>query len=104
MGRGNPKKAISQSTTPREKNQNSSPAQSRSATVARAKEVKKVWLRTAQSGRRKSAKMNFTQFVGTMSGANSAALGLVGTTKGMTLTRRRVDLRLAGRRMTRRAA
>jgi len=39
-----------------------------------------------------------------MSGANSAALCLVGTTKGMTLTRRRVDLRLAGRRMTRRAA
>jgi len=43
--------------------------QSRSETVARANEVKNVWLRMAQIGRRKSATMNLTHFVGTISGA-----------------------------------
>src|SRR4029434_1354099 len=88
IGRGRPKKAINQSTAPNEKNQNSSPAQSRSATVARANEVKNVWLRTAQIGRKKSATMNLTHFVGTISGADTGALRRVGTTCGMTLTRR----------------
>src|SRR5205814_10518764 len=64
IGRGKPKKAINQSTAPNEKNQNSSPAQSRCVTVARAKTVKNVWLSTAQNGRRKMAMTNFTQRVG----------------------------------------
>src|SRR5436190_10220569 len=64
IGRGKPTKAISQRIAPNEKNQNSSPAQSRWVTVARAKTVKNVWLRIAQSGRRKIATTNFTQRVG----------------------------------------
>src|SRR5438045_2498479 len=63
-GRGKPTKAISHRMAPNEKNQNSSPAQSLCVTVARAKTVKNVWLRMAQSGRRKIATTNFTHRVG----------------------------------------
>src|SRR5437899_135939 len=72
MGRGRPKNAITHSTAPSEKNQNSSPAQSRCVTVARAKAVKNVCVRIAQIGRRKIAKTNFTQRVGTSSGSDAA--------------------------------
>src|ERR1044071_10419257 len=71
IGRGRPKKAISHRTAPNEKNQNSSPAQKRCVTVARAKAVKNVWLRIAQIGNRKIAKTNFTQRVGTVSGSDT---------------------------------
>ena len=53
IGRGKPKKAINQSTAPNEKNQNSSSAQSRCVTVARAKTVKNVWERIRQIGNKK---------------------------------------------------
>src|SRR5206468_8839253 len=72
IGRGRPKKAISHSTAPNEKNQNSSPAHSRCVTVARANTVKNVWVRTPHIGNRKIAKMNFTHFVGTVSGSDAA--------------------------------
>src|SRR4029079_4720065 len=72
MGRGRPKKAISHSTAPNEKNQNSSPAHNRCVTVARANAVKNVCVRTPQSGRSKIPTTNFTHFVGTVSGSDSA--------------------------------
>src|SRR6476620_12284434 len=72
MGRGNPKKAINHSTAPNEKNQNSSPVHNRCVTVARANTVKKVCVRTLHIGSRKIAKINFTHFVGTVSGSDSA--------------------------------
>ena len=71
MGRGRPKNAIIHSTAPSEKNQNSSPAQRRCVTVARAKAVKNVWVRIAQIGSRKIAKINFTQRVGTVSSSDA---------------------------------
>src|SRR6266567_6110689 len=77
IGRGRPKKAISHSTAPNEKNQNSSPAHNRCVTVARANTVKNVWVRTPQIGSRKTAIINFTQFVGTVSGSD-AAMKLLG--------------------------
>ena len=40
--------------------------------MARAKAVKKVWVRTPQIGNRKIAKINFTHFVGTVSGSDVA--------------------------------
>src|SRR6266568_9314089 len=58
-------KAINQSTAPKEKNQNSRPAHKRCVIVARAKTVKNVCVRIAHSGRRKTAKINFTHRVGT---------------------------------------
>src|SRR6266705_4049780 len=71
IGRGKPAKAINQRSAHSEKNQNSSPAQSRCVTVARAKTVKNVWLRIAQAGSKKIAKTNFTQRVGTTSGSDA---------------------------------
>src|SRR6266496_5605858 len=71
IGRGRPKNAISHRIAPNEKNQNSSPAQRRCVTAARAKAVKNVWLRIAQIGNRKIAKTNFTQRVGTVSGSDT---------------------------------
>ena len=79
IGRGKPKKAINQSTAPNEKNQNSSPAQSRCVTVARAKTVKNVWERIRQIGNKKIATMTFTQRVGTVRGVSLRGLR-VGTT------------------------
>ena len=67
-----PKKAISHKTAPNEKNQNSSPVHSRCVTVARANAVKNVWVGTPHIGSRKIAKTNFTHFVGTVSGSDSA--------------------------------
>ena len=64
-GRGNPMNAINQRTAPNEKNQNGSAAHRCWATVARAKAVKNVWVRIAQTGSRKIPKTNFTQRVGT---------------------------------------
>ena len=52
-GRGRPKNAINHKTAPNEKNQNCSPAQSRCETVARAKTVKKVWLRIGADRQKK---------------------------------------------------
>jgi len=72
--------AISQRTAPNEKNQNSCPAHSRCVIVARANTVKNVCVRIAQTGRRKMAKINFTQRVGTMNGVTVAEPRLVGTT------------------------
>ena len=72
--------AINQSTAPNEKNQNSCPAHKRCVMVARAKTVKNVWVKIAQSGRRKIAKTNFSQRVGTMNGLIVAEPRLVGTT------------------------
>src|SRR5262249_10030707 len=95
MGRGRPKKAISQSTAPNEKNQNSSPAHNRWVTVARANAVKNVWVRTPQIGSRKIAKINFTHFVGTVSGSGSAIklLDVVRATL-RTIFRPRLELRV----------
>src|SRR5262249_19196062 len=59
------------STAPNEKNQNSSPAHNRCVTVARANAVKNVCVRTPHIGSRKIAKMNFTHFVGTVSGSDA---------------------------------
>ena len=87
-GRGNPKNAINQRTAPSEKNQNSSPVQRRCATVARANAVKNVWLRTAQIGRRKTARMNLTHFVGTVIADGPTGARFLGTTSGTTLARR----------------
>ena len=72
--------AISHKTAPNEKNQNACPAQSRCAIAARAKTVKKVWVRIAQIGKRKSATKNFTQRVGTISDVMVAEPRRVGTT------------------------
>src|SRR6266576_514365 len=87
-GRGKPKNAINHRTAPREKNQNSSPVQSRCATVARANAVKNVWLRTAQIGRREMAMMNLTHFVGTVIADGRPRIRVLGTTRGTTLARR----------------
>src|SRR6266513_5339630 len=95
IGRGKPKKAISHSTAPNEKNQNSSPAHSRCVTVARANTVKNVWVRTPQIGSRKIAKINFTHFVGTVSGLDSAMKLLgVARAKLRTTFRPRFELRV----------
>ena len=54
-GRGRPKKATIQRTTPREKNQNSSVIQNRSRTVVRANAVKKVRVRIKRRRNQKHA-------------------------------------------------
>src|SRR6266478_2094789 len=87
IGRGKPTKAINQRTAPSEKNQNSSAAQSRSVTVARAKTVKNVCVRAAQIGRRKTAKTVLTQRVGIMSASGMGLVRVVGTAYGTILTR-----------------
>ena len=100
-GRGKPTKAISQRTAPREKNQNSSPAQSRCVTVARAKTVKKVWPRIVQAGSKKIATTNFTQRVGTVTGSDAGTNRVVRATlrtifrpwSGLRFARLVVDLR-----------
>ena len=86
---------MSHSTAPNEKNQNSSPAHNRCVTVARAKTVKNVWVRTPQIGSRKIAKMNFTHFVGTVSGSD-AAMKLLGVARAKLRTtfRSRFELRV----------
>src|SRR5260370_368595 len=94
IGRGKPTKAISQRTAPSEKNQNSSLAQSRCATVARAKTVKNVWLRIAQAGSKKIAKTNFTQRVGTTNGSD-AGTNRVARATLRTIFRPRSGLRFA---------
>src|SRR5438552_13742510 len=95
IGRGRPKKAISHSTAPNEKNQNSSPAHNRCVTVARANTVKNVWVRTPQIGSRKTAIINFTHFVGTVSGSD-AAMKLLGVARAKLRTtfRPRFELRV----------
>src|SRR6202011_582144 len=80
IGRGRPINAINHSTTPNEKNQNSCPAHNRCASVARANTVKNVWVRIAQTGSRKTAKIKLTQRVGTINGVIVADPLLVGTT------------------------
>src|SRR6267143_7156482 len=87
-GLGNPKNAINQRTAPSEKNQNSSPVHRRCATVARVNAVKNVWLRTAQIGRRKTARINLTHFVGTVIADGRPRARFLGTTSGTTLARR----------------
>src|SRR5438874_778132 len=87
-GRGKPKNAINQRTAPSEKNQNSSPVQRRCATVARVNAVKNVWLRTAPTGRRKTATMNLIHVVGTVSADGRPRARVRGTTRGTTLARR----------------
>ena len=72
--------AINQRTAPNEKNQNSCPAHKRCVIVARAKTVKNVCVKIAHTGKRKIAKINFTQRVGTMNGVIVAEPRLVGTT------------------------
>ena len=67
-GRGRPKNAITHSSAPNEKNQNSSLAQSFCEIVARVNAVKKVWVNAAQNGSNKIAMVNLTQRVGTISG------------------------------------
>ena len=79
--------AISQSTAPNEKNQNGSAVHSCCAMVARANTVKNVWVKIAQTGKRKMAKTNFTQRVGIISDVIVADPRLVGTTYGGTLIR-----------------
>jgi S-adenosylmethionine:diacylglycerol 3-amino-3-carboxypropyl transferase len=109
-GRGRPKNAISQRTAPNEKNQNSSPAQSRCVAVARAKAVKNVWLKIAQIGNRKIAQTNFTQRVGTVSGSGAemnrvarATLRTIFRSRcGFRLPRRFVDLRFVAAKVIRR--
>src|ERR1700704_2572671 len=86
MGRGRPKNAINHRIAPSEKNQNSSAAQSRSVTVARAKTVKNVCVRAAQIGRRKTAKTVLTQRVGIMNGSGMSRVLVVGR-YGTILTR-----------------
>src|SRR6476620_8996671 len=95
MGRGNPKKAINHSTAPNEKNQNSSPVHNRCVTVARANAVKNVCVKTPHIGSRKIAKINFTHFVGTVSGSD-AAMKLLGLApaKLRTTFRPRFELRV----------
>src|SRR5262249_21316386 len=60
------------STTPNEKNQNSSPAHSRCVAVARANAVKNVCVTTPQIGSRKIANTIFTHRVGTVSGSDAS--------------------------------
>jgi hypothetical protein len=57
--------------------------------------VKKVWVRTPQIGSRKIAKINFTHFVGTVSGSGAAVklLGVARATLRTTL-RPRFGLRV----------
>src|SRR5205809_115589 len=112
IGRGKPTKAISQRSAPNEKNQNSSPAQSRWVTVARAKTVKNVWLRIAQIGSKKIATTNFTQRVGTMSGSDAgtpkafrapATLRTISRSRrGLRFPRLFVDLRFFAAKVSRR--
>src|SRR6187455_2946250 len=95
MGRGRPKKVISHSTAPNEKNQNSSPVHNRCVTVARANAVKNVCVRTPQIGSRKIAKINFTHFVGTVSGSDAAMKLLDGVRATLRTTfRSRFELRV----------
>ena len=84
---------MSHRTAPNEKNQNSSPAQSRCVTAARAKAVKNVCVRMAQAGNKKIAKINFTQRVGTMSGSGAGTILLARATFRTFFTRR-IGLRL----------
>src|SRR5438270_2461684 len=93
MGRGRPKNAITHSTAPSEKNQNSSPAQSRCVTAARAKAVKNVCVRIAQAGNKKIAKTTFTQRVGTRNGSGAGTI-LVARAIVRTVFTRRLGLRL----------
>src|SRR5438046_4008052 len=110
IGRGKPTKAISQRSAPSEKNQNSSPAQSRCATVARAKTVKNVSLRIAQAGSKKIAKTNFTQRVGTTSGSEAGTNRVARATlrtifrprSGLCFARLVVDLRFFAAKVVRR--
>src|SRR5438034_3279664 len=110
IGRGKPTKAISQRSAPSEKNQNSSPAQSRCVTVARAKTVKNVWLRIAQAGSKKIAKTNFTQRVGTTSGSEAGTNRVARATlrtifrprSGLCFARLVVDLRFFAAKVVRR--
>ena len=92
IGRGKPKKAISHRTAPNEKNQNSSPAQSRCVTAARAKAVKNVSVRIAQAGNKKIAKTNFTQRVGTINESGAGTI-LVARATFRTVFTRRLGLR-----------
>src|SRR6184192_570892 len=78
---------MTHSTAPSEKNQNSSPAQSRCVTVARAKTVKNVWVKIAQSGRRKIAMTNFSQRVGIVHGSRPVWRRIVGTAYEATFLR-----------------
>src|SRR4030095_5868918 len=94
IGRGRPKNAINHRIAPNEKNQNSSPAQKRCVTVARANAGKHVWLRIAQIGRRKIAKTNFTQRFGTVSGSDAGTNVRARATLRTTL-RLRLELRFA---------
>src|SRR5207237_6218 len=99
-GRGKPKNAINHKSAPSEKNQNSSPVQRRCATVARANAVKNVWLRTAQIGRRKTATMDLTHFVGTIIADGHPRARVLGTTRGTTLAcRDRLRRRVVGFRL-----
>src|SRR4030095_10865685 len=92
IGRGRPKNAISHRIAPNAKNQNSSPAQRRCVTVARAKAVKYVLLRIAQIDNRKTAKTNFAQRVGTVSGSDTGTNVRARATLRTTL-RPRLELR-----------
>src|ERR1700704_6977252 len=92
IGRGRPKNAINHRIAPNEKNQNSSPAQRRCVTAARAKAVKNVWPRIAQIGNRKIAKTNFTQRVGTVNGSDTGTSVRARATLRTTL-RLRLELR-----------
>ncbi len=80
--------AMSQSTAPSEKNQNGAAVHKRSVMVARAKTVKNVWVRIAQTGKRKTPTTNFTQRVGIINLVIVADPRLVGTTYGGTFTPR----------------
>src|SRR3984893_5227661 len=84
---------MSHRTAPNEKNQNSSPAQSRCVTAARAKALKNVCVRIAQVGNKKIAKTTFTQRVGTMSGSGAGTI-LVARATFRTVFTRRIGLRL----------
>src|SRR4029450_4299444 len=77
-------------------NQNSSPAHSRCVTVARANAVKNVCVITPHTGSRKIAKINFTHFVGTVSGSDSG-VGLLDVARATLRTtfRPRFELRVS---------
>jgi hypothetical protein len=55
-------------------------------TVARANAVKNVWVRTPHIGSRKTAKINFTHFVGTVSGSDCAIKSLDGVRATLRMT------------------
>ena len=55
-------------------------------TVARANAVKNVCVRTPQIGSRKTAKINFTHFVGTVSGSDCAIKSLDGVRATLRMT------------------